>query len=103
MEERKSLDSSLSHTEIHDSQPPEVEATPEPGGEAPIARSVKSSPPVEDDYQYVTGFKLATITASITLVAFLIMLDQSIIATVRHTPHPSVTLLKLATGYSTHH
>jgi len=87
MDERKSLESSLSHTEIHDSHPPKAEqAAPKPDGEAPIAGSVKPDHPVEDDYKYVTGFKLATIIGCVTLVAFLILLDQSIIATVRHAP-----------------
>jgi len=87
MEEQKSLESSLSHTEIHDSRTPKAEpAAPEPDGEAPIAGSVKPDHPVEDDYEYVTGFKLATIIGCVTLVAFLILLDQSIIATVRHAP-----------------
>jgi len=87
MDEQKSLESSLSHTEIHDSRPPKAEPAapePEPEREAPIAGSVKPDHPVEDDYEYVTGFKLATIIGCVTLVAFLILLDQSIIATVRH-------------------
>jgi len=88
MDERKSLDSSLSHTENHSPHPPKAEAAPEPVIEVPLAGSVKSNHPVEDDYEYVTGFKLATIIACITLVAFLLMLDQSIIATVRHATLP---------------
>ena len=33
------------------------------------------------EHQYITGFKLAIVIASVTLVAFLIMLDSSIVAT----------------------
>jgi hypothetical protein len=36
----------------------------------------------EDEDQYVTGFKLWTLMASLTLVMFLMMLDMSIIVTV---------------------
>lgn len=34
-----------------------------------------------EDYQYVTGFKLAIVVVSVTMVFFLVMLDLSIIAT----------------------
>lgn len=49
-----------------------------------LPEDVKLSNPVEEEYQYVTGFKLITVIGCVTLVAFLIMLDQSIIATVGH-------------------
>lgn len=39
----------------------------------------------ESDVQYVTGVKLATIISAVTLTAFLITLDTSIIATVNRT------------------
>ena len=48
-----------------------------------------------DDYEYVTGIKLALILAAVTLVYFLIMLDGSIVATVR------VLLLEKAASLST--
>ena len=35
-----------------------------------------------EEYQYVTGFKLAIIMVSMTLIFFLVMLDLSIITTV---------------------
>lgn len=53
------------------------------GGEK--AESPLSSPNQEmssDMYEYVTGFKLAIVIASVTMVFFLVMLDLSIIATV---------------------
>ena len=36
----------------------------------------------EDDYKYVTGFKLVIVMVSVTLVAFVMMLDLSIVSTV---------------------
>ena len=36
-----------------------------------------------EEYQYVTGFKLTIIMVSMTLIFFLVMLDLSIITTVR--------------------
>ena len=36
----------------------------------------------DDEYVYVTGFKLMIVMVSVTLVGFLIMLDTSIVATV---------------------
>jgi hypothetical protein len=50
--------------------------------------SIETASAGEDDYEYVTGFKLAIVTISVTLVAFLIMLDTSIISTVRLTYLP---------------
>lgn len=41
-----------------------------------------------EDYQYVTGVKLAILLISLTLVFFLVMLDLSIIATVSHAVAP---------------
>lgn len=86
MEESKSLESSLSHAEIHAPDLSKAEPIPVPEGVVPLAGSIDSDPPVEDDYEYVTGFKLATVIGCVTLVAFLILLDQSIIATVRYVP-----------------
>jgi hypothetical protein len=43
---------------------------------------VKAAEVISKEHEYVTGFKLSIIIASVTLVAFLIMLDTSIIATV---------------------
>ncbi len=76
MNEQKLLESSLSYTEIHDSRSSKVEsAAPEPKSKrkAPIVESVKPDHSVEDDYEYVTGFKLATIIDCVTLIAFLIL------------------------------
>lgn len=51
-------------------------------GVAQLAEEVKSDAVVEEDYQYITGIKLITVIGCVILVAFLLMLDQSIIATV---------------------
>ncbi|KAG6986530.1 hypothetical protein G7Y79_00078g099840, partial [Physcia stellaris] len=50
-------------------------------GVAQLAEEVKSDAVVEEDYQYITGIKLITVIGCVILVAFLLMLDQSIIAT----------------------
>ena len=39
----------------------------------------------DEEYQYVSGFKLALIMVSMTLIFFLVMLDLSIITTVSQT------------------
>ena len=67
---------------------------PDTTKEAQIPGSVNPTQEVEEDYQYITGIKLATVIACITLVAFLIMLDQSIIATVGYTLQPRPTVYK---------
>ena len=54
---------------------------------------LNSSEPVEEDYQYVTGIKLGTVIGCVTLVAFLILLDQSIIATVRNSIETRQTVI----------
>lgn len=51
--------------------------------ERPISSSGQES---SEEYEYVTGFKLAIVIASVTLVFFLVMLDLSIIATVSQKP-----------------
>jgi hypothetical protein len=58
-----------------------VKETPTP--EQPAIASLATARAGEDEYQYVTGFKLTIVMVSVTLVGFLIMLDTSIISTVR--------------------
>ena len=43
------------------------------------------SKPAEPEHEYITGFKLWIVIASITLCCFLMMLDTSIIVTVSFT------------------
>lgn len=40
--------------------------------------------PGQDDYEYLTGFKLVLVMSTVTMVVFLILLDSTIIATVCH-------------------
>lgn len=37
----------------------------------------------EDEKEYITGLKLATVVASLTIVAFLLMMDTTIVTTVQ--------------------
>ena len=67
-----------------DSLPLEEEKEQEstsPVAEEPNEKPQQSSP-LQDQYEYVTGFKLVIVIVAITLVAFLMMLDMSIIVTV---------------------
>lgn len=50
------------------------------------SQSVERHEVSHEEYQYVTGFKLAVVIVSVTLVVFLVMLDLSIVATVSHAP-----------------
>jgi len=58
-----------------------VKETPTP--EEPAITNIATARVSEDEYQYVAGFKLTIVMVSMTLVGFLIMLDTSIISTVR--------------------
>ena len=52
-------------------------------GSNPISsESVNKQETSDQEYQYVTGFKLAVVIGSVTMVCFLLFLDLSIIATV---------------------
>jgi hypothetical protein len=66
--------------------------------------STKAAEPAEAtaaEFQYVTGVKLWLATAAVTLVAFLIMLDMSIIVTVSYDHRLSVIAsLMYLEGYS---
>ncbi|KAI0123493.1 major facilitator superfamily domain-containing protein [Xylariales sp. AK1849] len=60
-----------------------TEKKPETGrnsqSDATISDTTRRAP--EEDHEYITGLKLAAVIGSITLVAFLILLDTSIIST----------------------
>ena len=62
-----------------DGEKPEIQKTSlkELGTESAETQDIDS-----EEYQYVTGFKLAIIMVSMTLIFFLVMLDLSIITTV---------------------
>lgn len=48
----------------------------------PSSSILRTNKDCEEDYKYITGLKLAVVIVSVTLVAFLMMLDLSIIVTV---------------------
>ncbi|KAL8830948.1 MAG: hypothetical protein Q9191_001156 [Dirinaria sp. TL-2023a] len=60
---------------------PKDETRAESPKETPTPQPVNVTDTAEEEYEYVTGFALVTVIACVTLVAFLMMLDQSIIAT----------------------
>ncbi len=51
--------------------------------EKPSEASTTTATVAEPEYEYITGIKLFLVIASVTLVAFIMMLDMSIIVTVR--------------------
>lgn len=61
----------------------------EPEIQSQVAKPVAEGP--AENEEYVTGFKLLAITGSVTLVVFLLLLDQSILSTVRTTPYAAPT------------
>jgi hypothetical protein len=60
--------------------------------------------PTETEYEYVTGVKLWLAAVAVTLVAFLVMLDLSIIVTVSlHNPRYALDMLINMAGYPSNH
>jgi hypothetical protein len=60
--------------------------------------------PTETEYEYVTGVKLWLAAVAVTLVAFLVMLDLSIIVTVSlHNPRYALDMLINMVGYPSNH
>jgi hypothetical protein len=60
-----------------------------------LERVADATPPPEEEEEYVTGVKLALVLTSITVVYFLMLVDNTIIATVSWrsaTPDSSVIL-----------
>src|ERR1700737_183533 len=49
-------------------------------------KNVNVTKAVDDDYKYITGFRLILLTSAITMVVFLIALDSSIVVTVSLAP-----------------
>jgi hypothetical protein len=72
----KSTTDSEKDVDISDSSDPEKP----PESNSKVAEAAE---PIETEYEYVTGVKLWLATAAVTLVCFLMMLDMSIIVTVR--------------------
>jgi hypothetical protein len=59
----------------------EVKKLDDPASDGPD--SYASVVPGEDTHEYLSGFKLVLVMSTVTMVAFLILLDSAIIATVR--------------------
>lgn len=57
----------------------------------------------EDEHEYITGFRLFTVMAAITLCVFLFLLDTAIIATVRIPLHSRRLRLTNPQGHPVHH
>jgi hypothetical protein len=75
-DEKPHVDSALiSTTETKAESMEQPIEKPSVGSEIPLVEP-------EPEYEYITGFKLVSVIASITIVIFLIMLDMSIIVTV---------------------
>ena len=59
----------------------------------PVAEQATEKPlqssPAQEEYEYVTGFKLAVVLLALTLVFFVVMLDMSIVVTVSISNHPT--------------
>ena len=68
--------------ETHISNSTKIESVFESTIENRSTKNVKSKKSIEKDYEYVIEIKLITIIACITLMTFLIMLDQFIIVTI---------------------
>jgi hypothetical protein len=56
--------------------------TPPPNEKSGSANSTSDSIAEEEEWEYVTGLKLAIIIGAITLSAFIMLLDMSIVVTV---------------------
>ena len=61
----------------------------------------------DEEYEYIAGFKLTIVMVSVTMVAFLMMLDLSIISTVSQSEaflRRGILSLKIMySGYSSYH
>jgi hypothetical protein len=62
-----------------------------------VDADVKETVPAEEEYVYLTGIKLGLVMVGVTLVAFLMLLDMSIVVTASY-PRPNSTRRKLQTG-----
>jgi hypothetical protein len=105
-EEKERVDHGISSKSTTDSEKDVgilVSSDPEKPPES-NTKVAEAAEPIETDYEYVTGVKLWLATAAVTLVCFLMLLDMSIIVTVRlQSPRYALDLLINMTGYSSNH
>ncbi|ETS86472.1 hypothetical protein PFICI_00300 [Pestalotiopsis fici W106-1] len=64
-----------------ESIPAHEKEAPSPDAEAGVLDDTRTPTPAKEDESFITGFRLVTVISSVTLVVFLILLDQSIIST----------------------
>jgi hypothetical protein len=74
-------DQSLERGEEEKQQPPSMPSTPQ-DSENDTDKTLEQTTTGEE-HEYITGFKLVIAMVSVTLVAFLMLLDMSIIVTVK--------------------
>ncbi|KAF5011029.1 hypothetical protein FDECE_2836 [Fusarium decemcellulare] len=95
-----------------DAASPTTRRTPEDAlwqeGTEPSVAASASNLDIGDPTRYITGFELGFLVVSATLACFLVLLDVSIIATVRPTPPQrrqvvSLAHTRLCAGYPSHH
>jgi hypothetical protein len=67
---------------------------PESEKEVDGSGNTSSIDPMAEDEEYVTGFPLIAIVAAVTMTTFLLLLDISILSTVRTFTPPSSDLLR---------
>jgi hypothetical protein len=65
-----------SETDVAPNESP-VDATPED-----VSATPKATNPKDVEYEYITGYKLFLVIGIVTLVAFIMLLDTSIVVTV---------------------
>src|ERR1700753_718301 len=80
---------------IDEKLPPEKPGTPEQSlaDDNDTADFPKSSEDIESNDEHITGLKLWTVLAALTVVMFLVMLDMSIIVTVLSTSNDPLFLV----------
>jgi hypothetical protein len=78
-----SYDPSLQRNEDEDGDDVKKPELPEE-----VADEKPATAPKDTEKVYITGIPLALVTAAVTMVVFLVLLDMSIIATVRNPPPP---------------
>jgi len=92
------------HEKVPDSEKIMLEKQPtKPAQVDDISSSVGTSSN-QDEPEYITGMKLGLVIGAVSLCSFLMLLDTSIVVTVRlDAPRVYLIVLMLQTGYSKNH
>jgi hypothetical protein len=90
---------------LDDEKPGHESSTPTLYDEKPDTPSKPQDEPEPEDETdiWVTGWKLTSLMISITIGAFLMLLDMSIVTTVRLFGSSQVSVLTTIAGYPSHH